>query len=159
MNKKKKWEWQVALAILVGGILIGGILVFVVIRCLDMQARIAYLEGRGDQEVILASPITPVDPTPPIPLPVVTMLSSLREETIGGGRWLLVEVSFFGETHEASDWTLSINGEVQTWGSFLGGKEPTEETRLEYPPGGTEIIPLVRMKDGRVLEGLVIVVP
>lgn len=102
------------------------------------------------------APAPALAPAPaPVPLQIV---SSLREETALGARWLLVQVSLLGDSSEVIRWTLEVNGVPQPWGPRYG-TETLWEVRLEHPPRGTNIVPLVQLRDGTIVRGLIITVP
>ena len=104
--------------------------------------------------VVQAPAVVPVAPAP-IPLQIV---SSLREETALGARWLLVQVSLLGDSSEVILWTLELSGRPEAWGPRYG-TETQWEVRLERPPAGTQIVPLVQLRDGTIVRGLIVRVP
>lgn len=112
--------------------------------------------------VVTVSPPTvaaPVVVAPPIPaLPPLQLVSSLREETALGARWLIVQVSLLGDSSGVIRWTLEVNGATQPWGPRYG-TETSWEVRLAHPPSGTQIVPLAQLRDGTIVRGLIIRVP
>jgi len=112
--------------------------------------------------VVTVSPppvAAPVVVAPPIPvLPPLQLVSSLREETALGARWLIVQVSLLGDSSGVIRWTLEINGVPEPWGPRYG-VETRWEVRLAHPPSGTQIVPLAQLRDGTIVRGLIIRVP